>query len=679
VTSQRLVNGVFQGGGAKGIAYTGALRALHARDIWFGSVAGSSVGAICASMIAAGMGPDEFEAAIPEALATAQASIPARIGLAVLGKTTSVLEGAAMRRWLDTTYTRLIGADGSHPVTFRELHDATGIELYVLSLDLADGLPVVFCRRTTPDVEVAGAVVSSAAIPGVFPAGRAVFDIDGTSSRVHQLIDGSAWDVLPTFVFQDRAFRTWLAGESRLEQTWSGTDQRRWDAEEQRPVMGFVFGDPDAIEHHHAIGVVPLDGDDIDRHFDLGPSYSSSKRLTYLVGAILASDWARLGVALALVIWTALSFVTLPIAVRRFSGWLIWLPDWLYTFVLVAGLSIAVLAIAATICLLAALMMISRLLADTLLPSLDAALGVPMDVPPWFGLGDDSVVIRVPRKGLKMIRFDVSEEVRIAAIAAAEVGVTAQLDGAAGERLDALFAGNRPAPEPYRRAGRPEERPSERTPPKAITLSTLIIATTIVGGFAWWFATAGGRTAIGVVMIGVLAGLIAFALAVQRITAFTGQRASERARYGVGTPDATARSDPRATIGAGVACVLAAIVVSFATMAGHRDTTFAATVVEARSGALDDSEANAYVVRRGDTDFGLTTPQHLQLGELVFVHDDPGTGRTELAGALDDWRFGLAVVLTALGVAAVTSGLRTVRWNRRCARLGTLTTTWKTI
>ena len=45
--------GAFEGGGAKGVAYPGALRATRAKGCWFGAVAGAS-GAITAALITAG-------------------------------------------------------------------------------------------------------------------------------------------------------------------------------------------------------------------------------------------------------------------------------------------------------------------------------------------------------------------------------------------------------------------------------------------------------------------------------------------------------------------------------------------------------------------------------------------------------------------------------------------------
>lgn len=54
-------NGVFEGGGVKGIAFIGALKALADRGFFPYRVAGTSVGAIIASMVACGYTPDELK------------------------------------------------------------------------------------------------------------------------------------------------------------------------------------------------------------------------------------------------------------------------------------------------------------------------------------------------------------------------------------------------------------------------------------------------------------------------------------------------------------------------------------------------------------------------------------------------------------------------------------------
>jgi predicted acylesterase/phospholipase RssA len=425
----RLINGVFMGGGAKSIAYAGALKATHDRDLWFGGVAGASAGAIVASLIASGMQPEALENAIPDGLAAVRSNKFVRLGKAVIGNATSVFEGRGLREWLDRTLAGQIGATGERPVTFADLHRSTRIELYVVAMDLATGLPVVFCRRTTPNVEVAGAVAASAAIPGAFPAGRAVFDAHGEGAVVHQLVDGSSWANYPAFIFQDRSFRTWLQGEAQAGSTWSDEDRADWIAEGERPVVGYVLGDPEPLEQRNSIGFVPLDGPDVNRRFDQGPTYTSPKRVTYLFGALLSSDWARLVIGIALLIWVTLSVVVLPVAFRRFSTWLaLWMPDFLYPIALVGALAVVVVAMLVAIVAIGGLILVGRLVADTLLPSVKAVLGVPLEVAPWIGLGDDSVVIRVPDDALSTVNFDVDPEVRAAAIEVAHDGASRQFD-----------------------------------------------------------------------------------------------------------------------------------------------------------------------------------------------------------------------------------------------------------
>src|SRR6185369_78261 len=56
-----LVDGVFEGGGALGAAYAGALNALAHSNIWFARVAGTSAGSIIAAMIAVGFTAGEVQ------------------------------------------------------------------------------------------------------------------------------------------------------------------------------------------------------------------------------------------------------------------------------------------------------------------------------------------------------------------------------------------------------------------------------------------------------------------------------------------------------------------------------------------------------------------------------------------------------------------------------------------
>ncbi len=55
------MDGVFEGGGALGAAYVGALSFLHANNVWFTHVAGKSVGSVMAGMIAVGFTAEEIQ------------------------------------------------------------------------------------------------------------------------------------------------------------------------------------------------------------------------------------------------------------------------------------------------------------------------------------------------------------------------------------------------------------------------------------------------------------------------------------------------------------------------------------------------------------------------------------------------------------------------------------------
>ncbi|MBK8331330.1 MAG: patatin-like phospholipase family protein [Acidimicrobiaceae bacterium] len=694
VEPMRYVNGVFKGGGAKGIAYAGALTAMRARGLWFHSVAGASAGAITASLIAAGMLPAELELAVPKGLAAMRSSVPKRIGKAILGQATSVFESRGLREWLDRTLAAAIGKHDASPVTFADLFEATEIELYVVAMDLSNGLPVVFCRRTTPMVEVAGAVAASSAIPGAFPPGRGVFHSDDEGAVVHQFVDGGTWANYPSFVFQDRSFRAWLRSASQARGQWADTDDEAWQREANRPVVGFILGNPEPLERRQAAGLVPLRSADVNRRFDQGPTYTSPKRPVYLVGAVLSSDWARLLVGLAMAVWVALSLATMPVGVRRFSTWLAgWLPDWLYPVALVGTLSMVVLAAVVAIGLMAVLVLVGRLVADTLLPSMQALIGVPTSVAPWIGLGDDSVVLRVPHIGLKTTDFAVTDAARLAAVKAAHQCVCAQLDDATtSARLEALFSG---VPGPAEQLRLEPSTAAPAVSPNEVSLGGIlaaVIATAVVGGLGWWGTNSAGIAGIEVITLAVVGGLLVGGAALVYVGGRAGTRSATRARYGVG---ASARRPHRAgvvAIVAGVAALVAGAALSMVTMDDRADDTREAKVLSAQAGTgSDDNDAdhddnkddnnndnNTYIVAVE----GLAAPvtvisdRHLRLSEAVFVRLDAGAETARLVGALDDGRFGVAVVCWMLGLGLITSGVRRRRWDTRCARLGGLVAQW---
>jgi predicted acylesterase/phospholipase RssA len=113
--------GVFAGGGAKGIAYSGALLAMKEQNCWFIGVAGASAGAITAALVASGLSPEEMENATDSALRQVQTGIWA--GLRRLQKATGYFPSDGLRVWLDDLFgTQVSRKTGTmHNVTFRQL------------------------------------------------------------------------------------------------------------------------------------------------------------------------------------------------------------------------------------------------------------------------------------------------------------------------------------------------------------------------------------------------------------------------------------------------------------------------------------------------------------------------------------------------------------------------------
>jgi NTE family protein len=235
----RFVAGVFEGGGAKGVLYGGALEAMvedRDRPCWFSAVAGASAGAITATLIAAGLQPT-------------QVAYKAAKGLGALRKPTllsgslrlragaSYLDQDSLADWLHRVLRQQIrclsGERGGESVTFEELYGLTDIELDVVAVDLKRQRLVVFNHELTPRCAVGEAVVASAAIPIAF---------EWRPLRLPQppfgiIVDGGVMANFPTFVFKDASFRKW----ARLRPHPS-----------EVPVLGFLLDEQDraAVTQH---------------------------------------------------------------------------------------------------------------------------------------------------------------------------------------------------------------------------------------------------------------------------------------------------------------------------------------------------------------------------------------------------------------------------------------------
>ena len=159
-------NLVIEGGGVKGIAYAGAFEVLEQQGILeqVGPVAGTSAGAITATLVALRYKPDQIRSLVFN-IPFEKLKDGGSTGLFRLFKRFGWFKGdyfLDLMRCLITNQTK-------KPVTtFKDLQDMGFRDLHVFSTDLSTGKSVELSAAATPDVEVAFAVRMSMAIPLFF-------------------------------------------------------------------------------------------------------------------------------------------------------------------------------------------------------------------------------------------------------------------------------------------------------------------------------------------------------------------------------------------------------------------------------------------------------------------------------------------------------------------------------
>lgn len=207
------VAGVFEGGGAKGVAYVGALNAVQEAGCWFNAVAGASAGALTALIIAAGLAPEEIEDITVKLLRGIKSKN-------VLGSLWNLSNGRGyypqkkLRQELDQMIRAQVqkysGVNLSgKEVTFKDLYAATEIELNIVCADVSQNRIRLFNHHKTPKCEVVDIAMASSAIPIAFKS----FDLRVPAKDKgywHTLVDGGVSSNFPIFVFKDRAFRKYI-------------------------------------------------------------------------------------------------------------------------------------------------------------------------------------------------------------------------------------------------------------------------------------------------------------------------------------------------------------------------------------------------------------------------------------------------------------------------------------
>jgi NTE family protein len=200
-------NLVFEGGGVKGIAYSGVLKELeHAgilKDIQ--KTAGTSAGSVTALMVSLGYTADEIYQIISETkfqkLNDGQFLFIG--GFARLNRNFGWYKGNATTKWLEQI---IKNKTGDPDITFRQLRDKGFKQLYVTATCLNQQRLLILSEETYPQMKVKDAVRISMTIPIYF--GAVFIDSVGNvyqNNRMNKdldiVVDGGITGNFPIFIF----------------------------------------------------------------------------------------------------------------------------------------------------------------------------------------------------------------------------------------------------------------------------------------------------------------------------------------------------------------------------------------------------------------------------------------------------------------------------------------------
>ncbi|MBP7211530.1 patatin-like phospholipase family protein [bacterium] len=154
---------IFGGGAIRGICYVGAFKAIEELGIKVNTYAGSSVGAIFATLLAVGFSSEELEELFLnvnyELFKDIHFGFGNSFALSKGGIFLETLREAIEKKFYGENYVK----GKNPPVKFSDLDK----NLVILTTDLKNFKPCEFSRFTTPDIEIAYAVRISSSMPGL--------------------------------------------------------------------------------------------------------------------------------------------------------------------------------------------------------------------------------------------------------------------------------------------------------------------------------------------------------------------------------------------------------------------------------------------------------------------------------------------------------------------------------
>lgn len=155
---------IFGGGGVRGLCYCGAYKALLEQNIYPTGFAGSSIGAVFASLIAIGYSYSETYELLSETSFELFRDININFK-----KEIAFSKGEIFLDWMrekieQKFYGKNYKKDKLEPVKFRDIKE----KLIIYSVDLINMKFKEFSTFATPDYEIARAVRASVSMPGLF-------------------------------------------------------------------------------------------------------------------------------------------------------------------------------------------------------------------------------------------------------------------------------------------------------------------------------------------------------------------------------------------------------------------------------------------------------------------------------------------------------------------------------
>lgn len=204
-----VVNLVFEGGGAKGTVYVGALKVLEENGVLQGvkRVAGSSAGGITSLLVALGYSADEIEAEMNAMDFTKfmdGGGFFSKLYNMFWDNRHGVHKGDTFYQWAQE---KIAAKLGQPDATFADLQKAAQTnpklkELFLTGTNLTTGLTEVFGAERTPKMKLADAVRITMSFPGAFQA----VPITDENGVTHYYADGGIRENYPMYIFDDAKY-----------------------------------------------------------------------------------------------------------------------------------------------------------------------------------------------------------------------------------------------------------------------------------------------------------------------------------------------------------------------------------------------------------------------------------------------------------------------------------------